>query len=85
MYDWLLSMDKRGVALTLSILRDIANLLLKSRGDSSSFTTPSVGINWPTQFVKRYPDLTTRFSRRYNYRRALSEDPDIIVEWFKLV
>lgn len=85
MHDWLLSMDKRGAALTLSILRDMANLLLKSRGDASSSTTPSVRINWPTQFVKRHPDLTTRFSRRYDYKRALSEDPNIIIEWFKLV
>jgi hypothetical protein len=85
MHDWLLSMDKRGAALTLSMLRDMANLLLKSRGDASSSTTPSVGINWPTQFVKRHPDLTTRFSRRYDYKRALSEDPHIIIEWFKLV
>ena len=78
-------MDRRGAALTISMLRDMASLLLQSRGSSSSSTPPTVGKNWPAEFIKRHPGLKTRFSRRYDYKRATNEDPAIIVEWFKLV
>ena len=36
--------------------------------------------NWPTQYIKRHPELTTRFSRKYDYHRALMEDPNTIIE-----
>ena len=35
--------------------------------------------------MKRHPELSSRFSRRYNYERAKCEDPKIIGEWFTLV
>lgn len=35
--------------------------------------------------MKRHPELSNRFSRRYNYERAKCEDPKIIGEWFTLV
>ncbi|KAL2697510.1 hypothetical protein AAEP93_011414 [Penicillium crustosum] len=80
--DWLISMDHRGAALTIAILRDMANLLLEHRGDH---TPQTVSKNWPTQYIKRHPELSSRFSRRYDYKRALMEDPNTIIEWFKLV
>jgi hypothetical protein len=83
--DWLISMDQRGAALTISMLRDMACLLLQSRDSSSSSNPPTVGKNWPTEFIKRHPGLTTRFSRKYDYKRAENENPAIILEWFKLV
>ena len=83
--DWLVSMDRRGAALTISMLRDMASLLLQSRGSSFSSTPPTVGKNWPTEFIKRHPGLKTRFSRKYDYKRAENENPAIIIEWFKLV
>lgn len=45
----------------------------------------TVGEKWVYNLVKRHPDLSTRFSRRYNYERAKYEDPKIIHEWFSLV
>jgi hypothetical protein len=72
-------MDQRGAALTIAILRDMANLLLQHRGDH---TPQTVGKNWPTQYIKRHPELTSRFSRKYDYRRALIEDPNTIIELF---
>ena len=83
--DWLVSMDRRGAALTISMLRDMASLLLQSRGSSFSSTPPTVGKNWPTEFIKRHPGLKSRFSRKYDYKRAENENPAIIIEWFKLV
>lgn len=79
---WIISMDSRGSAPRPSMVREMADLLLKQRG-----TTPviSVGQNWVTHFVKRHPTLASRFSRRYNYERAKCEDPRIIGEWFNLV
>jgi hypothetical protein len=35
--------------------------------------------------VKRHPELSNRFSRRYNYERAKCEDPKVVSEWFNLV
>ncbi|KAL2885558.1 hypothetical protein HOO65_070020 [Ceratocystis lukuohia] len=40
---------------------------------------------WASNFVKRQPDLKTRFNRRYDYQRAKCEDPTIIHDWFRLV
>lgn len=79
---WILSIGSRGSAPRLSMVREMANLLLCQRG-----TTPVllVGENWVTNFVKRHPDLLSRFSRRYDYERAKCEDPKIIGEWFILV
>ncbi|OQD91366.1 hypothetical protein PENVUL_c284G00185, partial [Penicillium vulpinum] len=79
---WILSMDSRGAAPRPATVREMANLLLQQRGITPAL---SVGENWVTNFIKRYPDLSSRFSRRYNYERAKCEDPKIICEWFDLV
>jgi hypothetical protein len=79
---WVISMDIRGAAPRPSMVQEMANLLLATRG-----TTPiqTVGKNWVSTYVKRHPELDTRFSRPYNYKRAKCEDPKIITEWFDLV
>jgi len=63
-------------------VRDIANILLAARGESPPAT---VGKNWPSSFVQRRDELRTCFSRRYDYQRALNEDPKVIREWFTIV
>ncbi|KAJ5568122.1 hypothetical protein N7450_010608 [Penicillium hetheringtonii] len=52
--------------------------------DSPRGTTPplTVGINWASTFVKRRNELRSCFSRRYDYQRALNENPKDIKEWF---
>ncbi|RKK10989.1 hypothetical protein BFJ66_g17414 [Fusarium oxysporum f. sp. cepae] len=40
---------------------------------------------WASNFVKRQPELKTRFQRRYDYQRAKCEDPTVIRNWFRLV
>ena len=79
---WILSMDSRGAAPRPSTVREMADLLLAARG---STPPPSVGNNWVTNFVKRHPILSSRFSKGYNYARAKCEDPKIISEWFLIV
>jgi DDE superfamily endonuclease len=60
-------------------LRDIANKLLTDRD------APHVGVNWLYNFIKRVPELRTRVNRKYDYKRALNEDPEVIQGWFRLV
>ena len=67
--------------LFLGGVREIANLLHKKR------TTPVISVceKWVYNFVKRRPRLSSRFSKRYNYKRAKYKDPKIIKEWFNLI
>lgn len=60
-------------------VEDMANQLLHARDASP------VGKNWASNFVRRRPELRTRFSRKYDYQRAKCEDPKVISEWFALV
>jgi hypothetical protein len=63
----------------LADVADMANSLHAERG------LGQVGINWPSTFVKHRPELMMKFNRKYDYKRALCEDPDDVRAWFKLV
>jgi hypothetical protein len=63
----------------MSIVEDMANRLLEARDASR------VGSRWASNFVKRRPELRTRFQRKYDYQRAKCEDPEVIRGWFELV
>jgi hypothetical protein len=76
---WILSMDIRGSAPRPSMVRDMANILLRERSGQP------VGTKWVYNYTNRHPELKSRYSRRYNYQRALCEDPRIIQPWFDLV
>ena len=76
---WILSMDRRGAAPRPSHVREMANILLSKRG---STTTQTVSEKWVYNFINRHDEIKTRFSRRYNHKRAKCEDPKIIQEWF---
>jgi DDE superfamily endonuclease/Tc5 transposase-like DNA-binding protein/Psq-like protein len=79
---WILSMDSRGAAPRPSTVREMANILLAARGETPPTT---VGKNWPSTFIQRRDEIRTRFSRRYDYQRALNEDPRSIRAWFESV
>lgn len=53
----------------------MADILLAARG---SHPPPTVGSNWPDNFIRRHPELRTRLSIRYDYQRALNEDPSTV-------
>ena len=74
-----LDVDARGFQLNYALLREIANKLLADRG------ADPVGINWPTRFITRVPELKVRYNRKYDYQRALNESPQLIEDWFRLV
>ncbi|KAL2887713.1 hypothetical protein HOO65_040050 [Ceratocystis lukuohia] len=76
---FIIDLDSRGFPPRLRGVEEMANKLLADRDASS------VGKRWASNFVKRQPDLKTRFNRRYDYQRAKCEDPAIIRDWFGLV
>lgn len=80
--EWIISMDTRGAAPRPSTVRDMVNILLAARGNQLPTT---VGKNWPSTFVNRRPELCICFLRRYNYQRALNEDPKLLRQWFTIV
>ena len=82
---WILSMDGRGLPPRIATVRRMANVLLAERVRSSSDSPPSVGEKWVQRFVQRHPDLESKYSRKYDHRRAQCEDPESIRNWFNLV
>ena len=75
----ILELATKGFPPLLSIVEDMANRLLATRD------SPRVGTRWASNFVRRRPELRTRFQRRYDYQRAKCEDPEVIRGWFELV
>ena len=53
---YILDLDSRGFPPKLSAVRDMANQLLGARAAGQ------VGINWPNNFVRRTPELKTKFN-----------------------
>ena len=78
-------MDQRGLAPRPESVQQMADLLLQKRSDSDSNSSPKVGQNQVYNFVQRHQALQTRYNRKYDYQRALCEDPQIIRDWFRLV
>jgi hypothetical protein len=80
--EWIFSMDSRGAAPRPSTIQEMANILLAARGSTPPLT---VGVNWASTFVNRRDELRTRSSIRYDYQRALNEDPKSLRAWFATV
>ena len=78
----LLYADKRGFLIRPQFLRGMAQILLYERTQSP---TSVLGVNWAYSFVKRRPELRTRFNRRITYQHAKQEDPKIIKPWFETI
>lgn len=76
---YILDLDLRAFPPRRSSVEDMANRILADRNGGR------VRKNWTTNFVRRQPDLTTRFNRVIDYQRVLSEDPVAYDAWFKLV
>jgi hypothetical protein len=68
----ILKLNAQGFAPRLAAIKDMANLLRKERGQLL------VGVNWAATFVKRRSKLKIKFNRKYDYKRALYEDPKIV-------
>ena len=76
---YIIELCTRSFPPTLRGVEDMANQLLHVRH------APPVGKLWAHNFVRRQPELRTRFSRQYDYQRAKCEDSKAISEWFTLI
>ncbi|CCF45783.1 transposase, partial [Colletotrichum higginsianum] len=76
---YILDLDARSFPPRISGVEEMANHLLADRG------ARPVGKRWASNFIKRQPQLRTRFFRKYDYKRAQCEDPQAICSWFALV
>ena len=74
-----LELSEQGLAPPRSYVREMADKLLRARQSNPT------GKNWVDNFIKRTPELRTRWSRPYDYQRAACEDPAAIQRWFDLV
>jgi uncharacterized protein YoaH (UPF0181 family) len=75
----ILELVARGFPPRLAAVANMANSLRAKRN------LGHVSLNWPSTFIKRQPELTVKFNQKYNYKRALCEDPKVIQGWFRLV
>ena len=68
----ILKLSEQGYPPRLADVEEMANDLLWVRNQNP------VGKRWAANFVKRRPELKVKFNRKYDYIRALCEDPKVI-------
>ncbi|ODM22204.1 hypothetical protein SI65_03050 [Aspergillus cristatus] len=78
----LLDADKQGFSIQPQYLREMAQILLHKCTQDS---TATIGVNWASSFIRRRPELRTRYNRRITYQRAKQEDPKVLNQWFETV
>ena len=76
---YILELNSQGFPPRMADVESMANRLFDQRG------APRAGRNWSSNFVRRQPELKTRFTRSHDYQRALCEDHTLIRGWFTLV
>ncbi|CAG8976280.1 hypothetical protein HYALB_00011765 [Hymenoscyphus albidus] len=79
---WMLSMEAKGLPVRKDSIRQMTDLLLEKRTGVGRII---VGKCWVDNFIKRHDSLRTKYTRKYDYKRAKCEDPTIIRDWFRLV
>jgi len=72
---WVLSIGKRGFSPRISAVRKMADILLSARAGSPANASLTVGENWVHKFVNCHEQLQAKYTRKYDYQRALCEDP----------
>jgi len=82
---WVLDIDSRGYAPRVAELRRKANMLLAECVRGTDEPPLTVGMNWTTRFIRRRPELSAKYLRKYDYQRALCENPKTMGDWFRLV
>jgi hypothetical protein len=65
-----------------AIVEEMANTMLQTKNPAHP---QRVGTKWVANFVKRHPELSSVYNRKFDIQRAEVEDPKLISLWFKLV
>lgn len=78
----ILQLSADGYPPQRAIVEEMANTMLRTKNPASS---QKVGVNWVANFVKRHPELSSVYNRKFDIQRAEVEDPKLISLWFKLV
>ncbi len=76
---YILDLDSWGFLPWIDDMWDMADFLRKT------CDAKPIGKQWPYNFVRRCPELKTRFSCVYDFQRAFYEDLKLINVWFWLV
>jgi hypothetical protein len=82
---WILAIIRRGLPVGLQSIRVMANILLSKRGGAEALEALVVSQKWVYNYVQRHYSLQSKYTRKYDYQRALCEDYSIIRAWFNLV
>ena len=83
--EWILSLDTRGIPPTQALVQEMAELLFRERVQNASIEETTLGQRWVYRFITRHPEIKSRYSRKYDYKRAKCEDPEVMRAWFRLV
>jgi hypothetical protein len=67
---YIIKLDSRTFPPRLSMVEDMANILLATRNTSDALDILRVKVKWALNFVKRQLQLRTRLNRRINYQRV---------------
>lgn len=73
--EWIISIDLYRAVSRLSIIQEMANILLAVHGEISLVT---VGKNWSSIFINRYKEICLCFSKYYNYQYTLNKNQKLI-------
>ena len=64
---------------TVDYIKATAQELCYAKGDIKA-----LGINWTQKFLRRHPDIKTKYVPPLDEERAAAQDPEILSDWFHL-
>ena len=71
----ILQLSADGFPPQRSIVEEMANTMLGTKNPASPL---KVGTKWVANFVKRHPELSSVYNRKFDIQRAEVEDPKLI-------
>jgi hypothetical protein len=76
---WACFQDDRGIPPRLDLLKDKAQAILQEGKPEKA-----LGKRWMDRFIRRHPDLQTKFSQRLERQRSVASNPKVLEHHFKL-
>jgi hypothetical protein len=77
---WCERMDDWGFPVRLGNLKEMAAYLVGKREKGRT-----LGKNWLSRFLARNPQLSSKFSARLDRQRAVTNNPELLKDYFKKV